>query len=197
MSWPNFSGATHYVLMRLKAELPIYLSYHNLFHTQDDILPALERLVKLNSITDNEALMLLRTAALYHDIGFVIQARDHEELGVQIAQTSLPDFGYSRGQIEAISGMIRATKLPQTPHNLLEEIVADADLDVLGRADFFTRNQALRAEMAALGTPTTLQKWCKGQLKFLKSHRYFTPAAQSLRQAQKERHMEQLAILGG
>jgi hypothetical protein len=34
---------------------------------------------------------------------------------------------------------------------LLEEILADADLDVLGRDDFFSRGQALRAEREALG----------------------------------------------
>ena len=32
--------------------------------------------------------------------------------------------------------MIMATRLPQSPHGLLQEILADADLDVLGSAVF-------------------------------------------------------------
>jgi uncharacterized protein len=95
--------------------------------------------------------MLLRTGALYYDIGFVERTADHEAVSTWIAARVLPRFGYSPEQVLIIQGIIMATRLPQSPHTLLEEILADADLDVLGRDDFFSRGQALRAEREALG----------------------------------------------
>src|SRR5436309_16127441 len=74
---------------------------------------------------------------------------DHERASAQIAAAILPNYGYTPAHIQAICGMIMATKLPQAPHTLLEQIVADADLDVLGRPDFVTRNQDLHTELAA------------------------------------------------
>ena len=78
-----------------------------------------------------------------------------------------------------------ATKLPQSPHNVLEEIVADADLDVLGREDFCSRNQALRDELAASGVSTIDLVWYGTQLQFMQAHHYFTPTAHVLRDTQK------------
>jgi len=169
MNQPDFERARQYALERLERELPPMLLYHSLAHTRDDVVPAAERLAALEEV-DGEALLLLRTAAFYHDLGHV----EH---------------------IQVISGLIMATKLPQSPRTLLEEIMADADLDVLGRDDFFTRNQDLRAERAALGVPTTDEEWYSGQLEFIQSHRYFTAAARTLRDARKKQNIEEMIKL--
>jgi uncharacterized protein len=81
---------------------------------------------------------LLKTACLFHDIGFTISGQDHEERGCEIAEEVLPDLNYDSDQINRIKGMIMATKIPQTPNNKLEQIICDADLDYLGRDDFFS-----------------------------------------------------------
>jgi uncharacterized protein len=73
--------------------------------------------------------------------------------------------------------MIMATRLPQTPHTLLECILADADLDVCGRDDFLALNRCLRAELAATGNVTSDREWYSEQLSFLRAHRYWTAAA--------------------
>jgi uncharacterized protein len=88
-----------------------------------------------------------------------------------------------------------ATRLPQTPRTALEEILADADLDVLGRDDFLPRNRALQAEVSALGRPVGDKPWLTGQTQFLQSHRYWTAAARSLRDRGKERNIDLLERL--
>jgi uncharacterized protein len=203
MAQPDFENARQYALERLERDLsPAYL-YHSLAHTRDEVAPAVEWLASLEHVAE-EALLLLRTAAYYHDIGLVHQRASHEAAGVQIATVTLPSFGYSPAQIRLIGGMIMATRLPQNPHNHLEQLLADADLDVLGRLDFMPRNQALRAEMTAFGATMGDAQWYGQQLHFMRTHHYCTAAARALRDAQKrhncaalQRLIEESQLRGG
>lgn len=194
MDQPDFERAKHYALTRLANELPPYMRYHSLAHTRDEVLPAAERLAAMEGVTGDD-LLLLRTAACYHDLGCIIQRSEHEAIGARMAAETLPGFGYAPEHLRVIEGLIMATRLPQTPRTLLEEILTDADLDALGRADFFTRSGDLRAEWTALGDAMTDEAWYQGQLDFLRGHRYFTPAARQLRDAQKQKNIMALEEL--
>jgi hypothetical protein len=77
----------------------------------------------------------------------------------------------------------------------LEEIIADADLDVLGREDFFTWNHALRLELEAFGATSGDEEWYRRQLQFIKDHEYFTASAHKLRDAQKQANAAKLVSL--
>jgi len=191
---PDLEGAKRYALTRLEQELPTFLAYHSVGHTRDGVVPAAERLAAWEGVDDN-ALLLLRTAAWYHDLGFVEQHIDHEVIGVRIAASVLPRFGYTQAQIATIGGMIMATKLPQSPHTPLEEIIADADLDLLGRTNFLERNGDLRNELAGYGTTLTDYEWYRDQVNFLQNHRYWTAAARTLRDEQKQRNIAALRAL--
>jgi uncharacterized protein len=191
MTQPDYAGAERFALERLERELPPNLFYHSVEHTRDEVMPAVTRLAALEGV-DGESQALLRTAAVYHDIGFLAQYVDNEPIAVRITGETLPRFGYTPAQLRLIDGLILATRLPQTPRTLLQEIIADADLDVLGRETFFERSLALRAEMAAYGTAMPETHWYARQLEFLQSHRYFTAAARKLRNAQKQRNIERL-----
>ncbi len=191
MNQPDWESVKQYVIGRLEKELSPDLTYHSIYHTRDDVLPAAERLAAMTGINDEE-LLLLRTASLYHDIGFVEQYLQNEVIGVRIATETLPDFGFSPGQIQIIGDLIMATQLPQTPHNLLEELMCDADMDSLGREDYWPIGANLRKERAAYGTPLTLREWYTIQFKFLTGHSYFTAAARALRQAGKLKNIEGL-----
>lgn len=194
MTLPDYQAARHYALSRLEAELPAFLSYHSVRHTRDGVVPAVERIAAREG-EDGDALLLLCTAAWFHDIGFVAHQVDHEAIGIRIAGTILPRFGYSPSQIAAIGGMIMATKLPQSPQTRLEQILADADMDGLGRPDFLERNAELRAELAAQGTALTDSEWYSDQIAFLRGHRYWTASARALRDAQKQRNLDAMARL--
>jgi uncharacterized protein len=191
----NFENVKRYILQRLERELSPLFVYHNIFHTINEVLTNSELLAGILGVTGEE-LLLLQTAALYHDLGFVVQAEGHESIGANFARLTLPEFGYNRGQIEVIQGIIMATRLPQTPHNLLEEIIADADLSVLGQKEFWQRNEDLRVELVFNGKPAPDdEEWYYKQLKFLQEHTYFTEAAHRLREPQKQENITRLIQL--
>lgn len=177
---PDYAGAITYALNRLRTELPLELAYHNVWHTEHDVMPAAVRLARLSQLPQAD-IHLLEVAAAYHDIGYIETPVGHEQLGADIAAGVLPHYGFEAESIHRLAGIILATHLPQSPHNLLEEILADADLDVLGREDFLTRNYALRQELAAFGQMLTEPEWLAMQTKLLQQHVYFTPAARALR----------------
>jgi hypothetical protein len=86
--------------------------------------------------------------------------------------------------------MIRATKIPQQPQNKLEEIIADADLDYLGRDDFFMIGGQLFNELKARNVVNQESDWDQIQIRFLENHHYFTTTARNLREEQKEKHLK-------
>lgn len=200
----DFDQARYHAFVLLE-DLPSNLFYHGIRHTRDDVLHAAERLAVMEGV-DEEDLLLLRTAALYHDIGYLEQYVKNEPIGVRIASEMLPAFGYSRGQIERIGQIIMATQLQmvdgkfvQVPdgNDLLQQLMCDADLDSLGREDFFIIGEGLRLELGRYGMPKTLREWYEGQIAFQEAHSYFTNSAQMLRNAGKQRNVRELKeVLG-
>jgi predicted metal-dependent HD superfamily phosphohydrolase len=144
---------------------------------------------------NGETLLLLETAALYHDTGFLLQYGDHETASIAIARETLPDFGYTHAQIELIVGLIGATRMPQRPRTPLQELICDADLDLIGREDFVRLNHELHKEVSVYsGRDISEYEWLIDQLKFLEDHHFFTRAALATRsegKAQNLAHMRQ------
>jgi uncharacterized protein len=194
MTLPNFELARQYALDRLTRELSPKLAYHSLAHTRDEVVPAADQLAALEGLA-GEDLLLLRTAAVFHDTGYIEQHYLHEEGSARMAAAALPQFDYTPAQIAVIVDIILATRLPQVAHTLPEQILADADLAILGQADYLLRNAVLRAELAALVKPATDQQWYGGQLNLIRNHRYFTSAARSLFDAQKQINAAAMAAL--
>jgi len=186
----QFQKAKKFIVGKLKKELPAHLSYHSVDHIMD-VYNAAEDIAAKEGV-QGEDLTLLLTAALFHDSGFLQGAAEHEQKSCDIARTYLPGYGYTDEQIEKICGMIMATKLPQTPHNLLEEIICDADLDYLGRDDFFPIGDKLFSELSMYGIIHNEIEWDRLQVKFLEAHHYFTKTSLSLRKEQKEQHLQLL-----
>jgi predicted metal-dependent HD superfamily phosphohydrolase len=191
---PDYSGAVDYAFNRLRTELPPRLSYHNAQHTEDDVLPAAVRLAKLSNMADPD-LRLLEVAAAFHDLGQIRTVLGHEQIGADIVSDVLPRYGFGPGEIERVSGMILATRLPQTPLSEEQAILCDADLDSLGREDFFATSKALWQEREACGMIIAWQTWLENQHHFLTDHHYFTPAARTLRDEGKRKNIALLERL--
>ena len=183
----QFEQAKHFILEKLRTDLPPHLSYHSVEHV-NDVFNASQLLAAEEGIVGEE-LTLLLTAALFHDTGFLVQPKEHEQIGCDIAREHLPQFDYNNDQIERICGMIMATRIPQTPHNLLEQILADADLDYLGRDDFFKIGHRLFEELSVYGLLDTEKEWNELQVRFLEKHHFFTKTAIKLRQAKKDENL--------
>jgi len=190
----DFSVASGYIIHRLQRELNPALSYHCVEHTID-VLDATRRLADSEKIGPHDQ-ALLETAALFHDAGMIIQYKDHESVSVDLAREFLPGFGYSTSEVEEIASLIMVTKLPQRPYNHVEQIICDADLDYLGRDDFFINSFKLRLEWQTNGIiNTSLPEWFDIQIQFLQEHRYFTNSAILLRNEKKHNHLEAIKLL--
>jgi len=188
---PDFIKARDYILARLENELSPHLIYHSPFHTLYEVVPAVERLATLEKVGEDDRLLLL-TAAYYHDSGFIYQRQKHESISIQLAGQSLPGFGYSDAQIIVIQNIIQATCIPQSPANLLEQIMADSDLDYLGGEDFWERSNDLRGELENYGQQFSDNDWYVYQIQFMRSHQYFTASERSLRDAPKNRFLQEI-----
>lgn len=180
-------GAKAYILARLRNQLPDDRTYHSLEHTLDVYASAIG-IAEQEGVV-GEDLALLKIAALFHDSGFTVQAADHETAGCAIVQEVLPGFGFTETQVARVCGLIMATRIPQSPRDLLEQILCDADLDYLGRGDFKRIGDTLFAEMRAYGTLSTEREWNELQVRFLESHTYFTRTNKNGREARKQEHL--------
>ena len=186
----NFKALNSFFSPKLQDEIPRDLYYHNYSHIMD-VMDAAERIAGQEGVDDDE-LVLLKTAVLFHDSGFISGTSDHELVSCELAREYLPKFQYSVEQIERICGMIQATKLPQNPQNHLEQIICDADLDYLGRSDFWEIGGKLFKELKGLGLIGNETIWNQRQVSFLEMHQYFTNTAKSMRKAKKEANLEEV-----
>jgi len=187
-------GARDYILEMLRNELDTKLTYHNLLHTLD-VHQAVVRLLNLEQLPHHEAL-LLETAAFYHDSGMLVKYADHEQFSVRIANEALPRFGYNEEEIQEIGNLIQVTTLPQKAITHAEKIICDADLDSLGRDDFFVQSFNLRLEWENFSIRhTSLLDWLLFELQFMEGHQYYTASAMALRNEQKMLNLKEIKDL--
>ena len=176
---------------RLEKEMP-GLQYHNIDHVHDVLRSALV-IAQSEELTAEET-KLLRLAALLHDVGFIHSPKNHEEKGAEMTREILPPYGFNPEQIETICKMILATRLPQSPTTKLEKILCDADLDYLGREDFYEIGGRLFLEMKVGGVVETEREWNLVQKTFLESHRYHTNYSKANREDLKKRRIQEIAL---
>ena len=189
----QFTDIQEIILDKLEMDLPGHLFYHNVKHTVD-VVTEVELIGWAEGCSDEE-ILLLKTAALFHDAGHIVAYDNHEFYGTQIAKEMLPGFNYTPDQIERICSIILSTKLPPKPTNLLENIICDSDLDYLGRSDFIPVSNTLYEELKAQNKMGSLNDWNKIQVKFISGHQYFTRTARSLREVNKKLQIERIQSL--
>jgi predicted metal-dependent HD superfamily phosphohydrolase len=191
----DYNGVKNFIIKKLRKELSANLYYHTADHSLD-VLCAVELYGKMEKVSSVD-LILLKTAALFHDSGFLIKYFNNEVASVQLACEILPGYGYSLKQIEKISRIILSTEFPHKPKNKLDRILCDADLDYLGRDDFFMISIRLFREWNEHGIITSLKEWYIQEVYFLEQHAYFTVSAFELRNAAKKLHLQQIRELLG
>jgi predicted metal-dependent HD superfamily phosphohydrolase len=186
----NYYKAEHHIMKVLEEQLSPKLHYHSITHTVD-VVKSIERIALLEGVTD-EGLFLLKSAASYHDAGFIEAYDNNEPNGARLAEEILPNYGYSQEHIKIIKDLIYVTAIPHLPKNHLEEIICDADLDYLGREDFHEIADKLRVELRENGKISSDRKWDEIQVSFLTNHRYFTQTAINTRNKGKAKHLEEI-----
>jgi class 3 adenylate cyclase len=186
----QFTDIQEIILDKLEMDLPGHLFYHNVKHTVD-VVTEVELIGWAEGCSDEE-ILILKTAALFHDVGHTVAYDNHEYFGTEIAKEMLPQYNYTTDQIERICSIIMSTKLPPKPTNLLENIICDSDLDYLGRSDFIPVSNTLYEELKAQNKMGSLNEWNKIQVKFISGHQYFTKTARSLREVNKQLQIERI-----
>ncbi|MCC5922454.1 MAG: response regulator [Crocinitomicaceae bacterium] len=189
----DFDHAKRYIVKKLQRNLPKHYFYHSHRHTLN-VEKSAVRIAKLEGVNRSD-ILLLRTACLLHDVGYIFEYQFNESLSIEFAKEKLPKFGYSNEEIEVICKMINATKLDVEPVSLLEKIICDADHDYLGRADYQIIANDLRKELEAIGKFMSDLEWVDFQLDFLQKHNFYTNTAQNIRGAGKKNRIQDLLFL--
>mgnify|MGYP001557580674 CR=1 FL=1 len=172
MRMADLDGARKYILGMLEKDLLANFYYHGLWHTKA-VIKSVDELCNYYDLNEVDA-MILRIAAAYHDSGFLHTYKDHEEEGCRIAEKKLPQFGYTEEEIAHINRLIMATKVPQSPHSFLEELICDADLDYLGGHDYSRIAGLLYMEFQEYQIIQSENQWLNMQISFLEKHRFFS-----------------------
>lgn len=168
------------------------LYYHNLGHTRQVVARTKEIAAHYN-VTETEMLVLY-SAAWFHDTGYLYaEAAEHEEKSAALMRSYLSDL-ISEGEIiDAAEACILATKPPQQPRNLLEEILCDADTYHLGTKDFRTSNRQIRKERLVMkGSVINKSDWWRSTLAFMEGHRFHTAYCKDLLNPKKEQNMQKI-----
>ena len=177
------------ILKDLEDNLPKHLTYHSLYHTIDVANVCNDYIAHFK--IDDEMAKLIRIAAICHDYGYIVSPINHEERSIIAIKPYLKDL-LTSDEITIVNGLIRATKVPQQPKTFYEEIIADADLDYLGRKDYNELSSKLYQEFIYYDFVSDEKEWLNLQIKFLEKHQYHTEYAHMNREKLKAKKLVEL-----
>ena len=191
------SAAEQYVVNLFTQKIGKEFSFHSFNHTREVVLHT--ELIAGNYELSEEDHTAVLLAAWFHDTGYAAGLKKHhEEESQKVATEFLRKYNAPQSLIDKVNGCIIATRMPQSPSNLIEQIICDADLFHLGTKDFKERNKLLRQEINALEEEKIGKKeWVNLNIEFLDRHRYFTDYAREMLDPVKRTHLEDLVEKAG
>ena len=185
------AAAEYYITNFFNQHIAAEYVYHDLQHTLQ-VVESTEAIAKGMDLSETEKEML-ELAAWFHDTGYVDGPEGHEERSCKIARQFLLKHQYPESGINNIEACIRATKVPQQPKTLLEEILCDADLSHLGNRNYWDRCGRVRQELLITRSLVmSEQEWVEFELDFMTGHQYHTEVAHELFDKNKQKHVRQL-----
>ena len=188
---PILATTEEHIKQFFKEHIPKKYIYHDISHTEDVVRVC--RQIGVTYGLPMEDLELLQIAAWFHDTGYTEGPEGHEERSVTNAHAFLSIFGYSTKQLDVIAGCIRATKIPQRPVGLMQQIIADADLSHLGEKSYWIRTARVRQELVVSQNKImTEEAWLDFELAFMIGHQFHTDVAKELFDKRKFKHIVQL-----
>lgn len=166
------------------------LFYHNHSHT----LEVIDHVIEIGKFytTAEEIMFILRTAASFHDTGYLfVGQKDHEEESVRIMADFLSDLKLPQSTIFAIGQCIMATKLPVDPVSQTEQILCDADTYHFGTTRFRETDPLIKKEVEAL-MGITFTHWIEGSIALLTNHQFYTSYCQQKLNGGKQQNIDWL-----
>jgi len=173
----------------LENDIPEKFVYHDDYHTTRVVKAAQK--IGLACGFDEEQIEILTIAAWFHDTGYKNGCVNHEATGIQMARTFLETESYPEAKIKQVEGCIEATKMPQSPKNLLEQVICDADLHHLACDDYQKMASKMHKEIELMkGQEIDGDDWNEMNYKFFKDHEFFTPYGKEVLEPIKDKNLQ-------
>ena len=192
---PRLKIVDQYIRELFKDELPDGIKFHDANHTlhpTKGVVAVANRIAISENISEHDRELLI-AAAYFHDTGYIREYDKNEPIAARMAGRILKLIGYKPHEIEEVQKMILSTDLDREPKTHFEKILCDADLDNLGREDFFKLDGKLREGRGARGLDVSDDaKWYRGTLEFMKKHQYYTESQKKLREKGKQKNIKRL-----
>lgn len=165
--------------------------YHNLHHTEQVVGNAV-KIANHYQLSDQDFFIVV-AASWCHDMGYLFDCSQHEARGERIAAAFLEEKGVNKEIIDQVSGCILATKMPQNPSGLLQQIVCDADLYHLGSDSFKEKNKLIRREVEAFcNKDIDKNEWRIKTIALFKAHHYHTDYCKDLLNQKKAQNLAEM-----
>jgi len=183
--------ASKFVKNLLNNQLYSNMHFHNILHTQY-VVNAVTEICFQCKISDHE-MAILKTAAWFHDTGYCYAYSGHEDSSIGIVATFLKQEDANPEFTNDVIACIESTKMPQSPKNLLQQIMCDADMFDLADNDYPTYAAQLRSEWELiLNKRYSDEEWRQTNLNMLIQHKYFTNYGKTVLQEHKLANIDKL-----
>lgn len=165
------------------------------YHQYDHALSVMERWIYLATMEwcSQDEIEMITIAALFHDTWFVIEYDNNETFWAKIARNYLRTILYPEDKIKIIQEIILATHPSTKPKTLLQEIIKDADMDNLGRDDFFDINEKIKKELELMKNIKIKDPdWHHASLDIIRWHVFYTDTQIKERNEKLLKNLEEL-----
>lgn len=136
---------------------------------------------------------MVMVAAWFCDLGYYTDTLEHQQAGAELARSFLQEEEAEEVDIKAVTDCLLATKPPQNPTTLLEQIVCDAQLYYLVSDKYTEKAKLLRKETQRLHqTQVDKTEWTKQQVQWLASHQFHTEYFREHQSKRKQLNIELL-----
>ena len=172
------------------------LTYHNWVHTSN-VIEASVLIANNSKEIESDKIEQIELAAIFHDVGFVDGAEEHEKKGAKYAVDFLSKENYGAENIKLVERLILATKMGHKPQDIYERVIMDADLSHLGKPNYMETtflnlsteiNNCSDMKMSKL-------EWVKQCVTFLSAHNYLTDYARLTFGKVKEENLQKIKNL--
>lgn len=146
-----------YIRKAFLRHLPSTYLFHNFEHVTE-VVEVVQQLAKRSDLSSDEK-DDLTLAAWFHELGYIRQREEHEQVSAELAKQFLTEQGYEAERITRVTQLILSTQADHEPIDLSEKILFDAQWSFLGRKRFSRKGRLLLLENEQVeGTNYTQQE---------------------------------------
>lgn len=195
MDYTNISiKAEKFVTALFEKNAHEMLVFHNLDHTRN-VVARTKEIAAQYTLTEKEQAVLC-IAAWFHDTGHLfVEPAMHEVKSIELVKAFFAKEATQEEQSELVSAVencIMATRIPNNPKTVTEQILSDADTYHAGTRDFKVTNKQLKKEYMLRGLFSNGTDWNRKSLEFLETHKFYTLYCQQLLEKGKQKNIEKL-----